>query len=202
MSERTGVVLIGYQADYFSPSGILHAVVKESLEKNHVLEKTCQVLDELVSSSALIVSTPIVFSDDYRELNKPVGILRTIREVGAFKESSPGAEVIPAIKEYGTRIQEIPGKCSLNAFHETSLDAILEAKGIEEIVLMGVVTSVCIDSTARSAIDRGFRVTVLSDCTASRSPFEHDFFCEEIFPLFAEVRTAEEFLESSSAGAI
>lgn len=168
-------------------------MVKESIEKNAVLENTCRLLDRIVPTSSLIVSTPIVFSSDYRELDNPIGILRTIRDIGAFKEGSPGAEVIPEIREYGSRIQEVPGKCSLNAFHETSLGAVLQAKKISHLVLMGAVTSVCIDSTARSALDQGLRVTILRDCTASRSPFEQDFFCEEIFPLFATVQTSDEF---------
>ena len=193
MTDQTAFVLIGYQADYFSASGVLHGVVKESIEKNAVLENTCRLLDRIVPTSSLIVSTPIVFSSDYGELDNPIGILRTIRDIGAFKEGSPGAEVIPEIREYGSRIQEVPGKCSLNAFHETSLGAVLQAKKISHLVLMGAVTSVCIDSTARSALDQGLRVTILRDCTASRSPFEQDFFCEEIFPLFATVQTSDEF---------
>jgi len=194
--NKTALVLIGYQADYFSSYGILHQVVKESLEKGNVLENTKRVLDSVVESQALIISTPIVFSSDYSELHNPIGILRTISEVGAFKEGAPGADVIPEIQEYGSRIQEVPGKCSLNAFHETSLDVVLEAKGIEHIVLMGVVTSVCIDSTARAALDKGLDVTVLKDCTASRNLFEQDFYCDEIFPIFAMVKTADEFISS------
>jgi nicotinamidase-related amidase len=196
MLDKTAFVLIGYQADYFSSNGILHPVVKESLEKGQVLENTKRVLDSVVESQALIISTPIVFSPDYRELHNPIGILRTIREVGAFKKGSPGSEVIPEIQEYGSRVQEVPGKCSLNAFHETSLDVVLEAKGIEHLVLMGVVTSVCIDSTARAAVDKGLHIIVLKDCTASRSTFEQDFYCNDIFPIFAEVKKADELLEA------
>ena len=196
MLRKTALVLIGYQTDYFSPHGILHPVVKESIESGNVLENTKRVLDSVVKSQALIISTPIIFSPDYRELHTPIGILRTIREVGAFKKGAPGSAVIPEIQEYGSRIQEVPGKCSLNAFHETSLGVVLEAKGIEHLVLMGTVTSVCIDSTARAALDKGLNVTVLKDCTASRNQHEQDFYCDSIFPIFAMVKTADEFISS------
>jgi nicotinamidase-related amidase len=51
---------------------------------------------------------------------------------------------------------------------------------------------VCVDSTARSAHERGYRVTILSDCTMGRTRCEHRLFCEGIFPLYAEVRTSDE----------
>lgn len=49
------------------------------------------------------------------------------------------------------------------------------------------VSSVCIDSTGRSAYELGYRVTVLSDCTVGRTSFEQEFYCEKIFPLYGEV---------------
>jgi len=64
---------------------------------------------------------------------------------------------------------------------------------VSEIVLAGTVTSICIDSTARSAVDLGFDVTILSDCTSSRTPFEQTFYCEEVFPLYARVISSNIF---------
>ena len=57
--------------------------------------------------------------------------------------------------------------------------------------LARAITSVCIDSTGRAATERGYRVTVLSDCTVGRTPFEQEFFCREILPLYADVCAAD-----------
>ena len=195
MDSKTAFILIGYQKDYFDPKGILHEVIRESTEENALLENTSRILDRAVDSEALVISTPIVFSENYAELRNPVGILRTIREVGAFKEGAPGSETIGLIQSYGSKIQEVPGKCSLNAFHETSLSAVLKAAKIGHIILMGAVTSVCIDSTARAATDFGLRVSIVSDCTAGRSSHEQGFYCNEIFPLFASVTDTKSLLE-------
>ena len=73
----------------------------------------------------------------------------------------------------------------------------LKRVGIEEVVVCGAVTSICIDSTGRAAHERGYRVTILSDCTASRTPYEQEFYCENIFPLYSKVLTAAEFLEGA-----
>jgi nicotinamidase-related amidase len=50
-----------------------------------------------------------------------------------------------------------------------------------------MVTSLCIDSTGRAAYERGYQVSILADCCSARTPFEQEFFCENVFPLYANV---------------
>ncbi len=57
-------------------------------------------------------------------------------------------------------------------------------------------TSICIDSTGRAAHERGYRVSVLKDCTAGRTDFEQDFYCDKVFPLYAQVIDSEELSRS------
>ncbi len=188
--KRTALLLIGFQNDYFAPDGILHGVIEESSRVTGVLENTLSLLRQQGHAFAMVVNTPILFTPDYSELKDPVGILKTIVEVGAFKQGSPGAEVIAAMDEFKDLITYVPGKRGLNAFAETGLADILRQQDIEHVVLAGTVTSLCIDSSARSALDEGLKVTILSDCTSSRTPFEQQFYCEQIFPLYASVTTS------------
>ena len=88
------------------------------------------------------------------------------------------------------------GKRGLNAFSNTRLDELLTERGIEHVVLAGAVTSICIDSTGRAAHERGYQVSVLSDCTASRTKMEQTFYCEQIFPLYAAVTDAKSLLNA------
>jgi len=192
--DKTAIILIGYQNDYFASDGILQAAIQESVNTTGVLENTIALIDGLLDTGALLIQTPIVFTEDYSELQDPVGILALIKDKGAFRAGSPGSNVIPELAKYGSRIMTLPGKRGLNAFSNTALQDTLSEKNIEQIVLAGAVTSICIDSTARSAVDQGYRVTVLSDCTAGRSDVEQDFYCNTIFPLYAQVSTAAELL--------
>jgi nicotinamidase-related amidase len=188
------VILIGYQNDYFADDGILKAAVEESTRSNRVLENTERMLDALATSKVTLVDTPIIFTPDYRELVNPVGILDTIKQVGAFKANTPGSETIPLLTQRGDRIVTVPGKRGLNAFSNTELDDLLEKNQVTDVVLAGAVTSICIDSTGRAAHERGYRVTVLSDCTAGRTNYEQEFYCTNIFPLYAQTLTTDEFL--------
>ena len=194
-TSKTALILIGYQEDYFGDNGILKSVVEESANTNQVIERTKALIGHLRSSDALILQTPIVFSDDYSELTDPVGLLRAIKEAGAFRSGSEGSKTISMIKAFGERIRSIPGKDGFNAFANTALGDALTAHGVEDVVLAGAVTSICIDSTGRSAHEQGYRVTILSDCTCGRTNFEQDFYCEQILPLYADVCSSEDLIQ-------
>ena len=192
--KNTALILIGYQNDYFAKDGILTSVIEESANTNKCLENTLNVLDFSSKSNMLAISTPIIFTEGYKELVQPAGILKTIKDVEAFKSGEKGSKVITEILKYGDSVLEIPGKRGLNAFSNTKLDEILNKNNIENLVMLGVVSSVCIDSTARSAFELGYHVTILSDCTAGRTTFEQDYYCENIFPIYANVIDHKTFL--------
>lgn len=192
--KNTALLLIGFQNDYFSKNGILHNVIEESSRVSGVLENTLNLLEGSGTEFGLVVSTPIIFTEDYEELSTPTGILKTIKEVGAFKAGTSGAETISELKKFQHIIKEVPGKRGLNAFSNTDLDSLLREKGIDHIVLAGTVTSICIDSTARHAAELGFQVTVLANCTSGRTVFEQNFYCENIFPIYANVCSSGELL--------
>ena len=192
--KNTALILIGYQNDYFAKDGILTSVIEESANTNKCLDNTLNVLDFNSNSNMLAISTPIIFTEGYKELVQPAGILKTIKDVEAFKSGEKGSKVIPEVLKYGDSVLEIPGKRGLNAFSNTKLDEILNKNNIENLVMLGVVSSVCIDSTARSAFELGYHVTILSDCTAGRTTFEQDYYCENIFPIYANVINHKTFL--------
>lgn len=185
--SSTALILVGYQNDYFAPDGILRGVVEEPNRVDSVLAHTIAFIDAVKRTDMTIISTPIVLEPDYRALANPVGILNTIKESGAFKAGTPGAETIPELLAFGDRIEYVSGKVGFNAFSHTDLERVLAERDITDVLVAGMVTSLCIDSTGRAAYERGYDVTVLSDCTSARTPVEQDFFCEHVFPLYGSV---------------
>lgn len=197
-TQDTALILIGFQNDYFADNGILKDFIDESAQETQALENSLSLIDRAAKSNLLMIQTPIQFRDDYSELGQPVGILRAIKEVGAFKRSSAGGAVIEQFEAFGGRIMTVPGKHGLNAFSNTELESTLHDRRIKNIVLAGAVTSICIDSTGRSAHERGFNVFVLSDCTCGRTKMEQDFYCEQVLPLYAEVMSSQDVLNKLS----
>jgi nicotinamidase-related amidase len=126
--------------------------------------------------------------------------LKLVKELGAFKAGTKGSETLAEIRRFGERVVEVPGKRGLNAFSNTELDELLRRHGITTVALAGCKTSLCIDSTGRSAYDKGYRVVILSDCTAGTDDIEQKFYCEKIFPLYSGVIDRKRFLALLEAG--
>jgi nicotinamidase-related amidase len=192
--STTALILVGYQNDYFAPGGILRGVVEEPDRVDRVLANTLAFIRAVAATPMTLVSTPIVLTPDYRALAHSVGILGTIKQSGAFQEGSAGADTIPELQAFGDRILYVQGKVGFNAFSSTALDQVLRERGIHDVLVAGMVTSLCIDSTGRAAYERGYAVTILSDCTSARTPQEQDFFCQTIFPLYGRAATSTEAL--------
>ncbi|MEI6245275.1 MAG: cysteine hydrolase [Acidobacteriota bacterium] len=196
--KTTAVILVGYQNDYFAANGILRGVVEEPNRVDRVLASSLAFIAAMAPTDMTIIATPIVLEPEYRALANSVGILGTIKESGAFKAGTAGADTIPEVLAFGDRVTYVTGKVGFNAFSNTTLDGVLKAKGITDVLVAGMVTSLCIDSTGRAAYERGYRVTILSDCCSARTPAEQDFFCQNIFPLYGGVLDSRQAIEQLS----
>ncbi len=83
----------------------------------------------------------------------------------------PGHDIIPELYPVaGEPVVDKPGK---GAFYQTDLELMLKNRGIDTLLVCGVTTEVCVNTTVREANDRGFRCIVLSDCCASYFPEFH-----------------------------
>ncbi|MEU7145286.1 isochorismatase family protein [Nocardia sp. NPDC046473] len=86
-------------------------------------------------------------------------------------------------------------KRNVGAFYGTDLELHLRRRGITQIVLAGVATSMGVESTARAAHDHGYHVTLATDASTDMDETIHQHSIDRILPRFAETGTTAEILE-------
>ena len=102
-----------------------------------------------------------------RDVGAPVvHVQQKGRPGGLFDVDGRGGAIIDAVKPLGT--EAIVHKPLPNAFAQTDLDATLKKLGRTQLVIAGFMTHMCVSSTARAALDLGYKATVASDAAATR----------------------------------
>jgi len=113
----------------------------------------------------------------------------------------PGHDLVESLApRAGEVVIDKPGK---GAFYQTDLDLILRNRRIEYLLVGGVTTEVCVNTSVREANDRGFKCLVLSDCCASYFPEFHEMGLRMIAAqggIFGWVAPSANVLGASPAG--
>ena len=194
--QKTAVVLVEYQNDFTSEGGALHGAVKDSMEATGMIGHTQEAVAAARAAGVTIIHAPIQFAEGYGEITShPYGILKGVVDTNAFVKGSWGADFVGEVSPQAGDIV-LEGKRGLDAFASTNLDFILRSKGIETVALGGFLTNCCVESTMRSAYEKGFEVVTLTDCVGATSAEEHANAITYDYPMFSKPMTAAEFAET------
>merc|ERR1711933_61323 len=125
--------------------------------------------------------------------NKDLGILKGCSDNNLFTADSWNAQFCDAMQpQEGDLI--LQGKKGLDSFPNTNMDELLAQSGGQVVVLGGFLTSCCVESTMRSAYERGFKVITLTDCTADTSMEAYTAAVNGTFKLFSQPMLPRDFI--------
>lgn len=85
-----------------------------------------------------------------------------------------------------------------DAFYASDLDQLLRRRGIRTVVIAGIATNMGVESTARSALARGYELVFAEDAISAQSAEMHRFAVEQIFALMGRVRSCKQIAEALS----
>lgn len=102
------------------------------------------------------------------------------------------SDIVPALAGHDGDL--VVTKRNWGAFFGTELDVILRRRGVTQIVLTGIATSIGVESTARQAFERNYNVTLATDAMSDLTPDGHAGSVERIFPRLGETGTTDEVL--------
>ena len=158
-------------------------------------------------TSAEVVSNSVKLADAFRAAGAPVVLVR-VSFAPDFSDALPGRTEnqgfggVPP-EGWDIIVDELSGhpgdirvtKHNWGAFHGTDLDVQLRRRGVTQIVLAGISTSIGVESTARAAYEHGYNVTIATDAVTDSDADAHRNSLERIFPRLGESGTTEEILE-------
>jgi nicotinamidase-related amidase len=176
---RSALVIIDMQRDFLEPGGFGAALGNDVSLLAAAVEPIRNVLNAARDSGVLVIHTREGHRPDLADappLKVDRGDPKT--RIGApgpmgriLVRGEPGHDIIAELYPIaGEPVIDKPGK---GAFYQTDLELMLKNRGIETLMVCGVTTEVCVNTTIREANDRGFRCIALSDCCASYFPEFH-----------------------------
>jgi len=117
---------------------------------------------------------------------------RTDAGARKFSPAVDWAELIPELDQQPS--DHLVTKLQWGAFRGTSLDQYLRRKRVTQIVLVGIATSIGVESTARDAYELGYNVTLATDAMTDLSAESHQHSLEKIFPRLGETGSTADVL--------
>ena len=170
------------------------ALVVIDLQKGIVGMATVHPAGEIVGRAAQLARA-------FRERRLPVVLVnvtggapgRTDAGPPKFARPADWAELVPELEQQPT--DHLVTKQRWGAFLGTDLDFYLRQRGVTQIVLAGIATSIGVESTARSAYDLGYNVALVVDAITDRDPDTHRNSVEKIFPRLGETAKTDDVLK-------
>lgn len=163
------------------------ALITIDLQKGVVGLPTAHPTGEIVSRAASLARA-------FRERGLPVILVNvagrpTGRTDAKFSLTLPPdwAELVPELDAQPEDYRVT--KHQVGAFYGTALEMILRRRGVTQVFLAGIATSIGVESTARTAFDHGFNVVLVADAMTDRDPESHRNSVERVFPRLGEVTT-------------
>jgi len=174
--EHAALVIIDMQRDFVEPGGFGASLGNDVTRLQAIVPTVQALLLAWRAAGALVVHTREGHAPDLHDC-PPAKRLRgapslRIGDLGPMGRvlviGEPGHAIVPALAPIdGELVIDKPGK---GAFYATPLQAELQARGITQLVLMGVTTEVCVQTTMREANDRGYDCLLVEDGTESYFP--------------------------------
>jgi nicotinamidase-related amidase len=177
---RAALIIIDMQRDFLEPGGFGEALGNDVSRLAAAVAPCRKVLDAARQAGILVIHTreghrPDLSDAPRAKIERGAPSMR----IGApgpmgriLVRGEPGHDIIAELYPVpGEPVIDKPGK---GAFYQTDLALMLQNNEIETLIVCGVTTEVCVNTTVREANDRGYRCVVLGDCCASYFAHFHE----------------------------
>jgi biuret amidohydrolase len=181
LPDRCALLIIDMQRDFLEPGGFGEMLGNDVSQLRRTILPNLELLTAWRAAGLQVIHTREGHRPDLADL-PPEKKIRGKSEKSIGDEGPMGRILIrgEAGHDIISELYPLPGepvidKPGKGAFFATDLHAILQNRGITQLVVTGVTTEVCVNTTVREANDRGYNCLVPSDCVGSYFPDFHDW---------------------------
>src|SRR5438128_1710573 len=174
---RTAVIVVDMENDFAAKGGMFDRAGADISGAQKAIAPTAKVLAAARATGMKIIYLRMAYQPDLSDLGAPDSVNRTRHlkfGVGQTIRAPDGRESRILIRDnWGTDIvNELKPqsgditiyKTRFSGFYQTDLDATLKKLGLKYLIMAGVTTSICVDSTVRDAMFRDYLCVLLKDC--------------------------------------
>jgi nicotinamidase-related amidase len=170
------------------------AVIVIDLQKGIVNGNFIHPIGDIIDRTRALV-------DFFRAKNLPIVLVNVAGRAPGRTEQGPRSN--PSLSEGWTdllpQLDQQPNdiivtKRSWGAFATTDLERQLKARGVTQVVVTGVATSVGVEATARQAYEQGFNVTLALDAMTDIREEAHEYSFANVFPRLGETGSTQEII--------
>ena len=195
---HTAVVVVDMQNDFCAEGGYIHATQNADMNPNRDLARR---LDELLGAARRAAAAVVWIKAIYDHDKLPTPMLSKMLEKGkgavCCASGSWGADFYEIAPLDGEPVIE---KHCYSAFHETGLHDLLQARGIRTLVMTGVATNVCVESTLRAGFFHGYYIVMPPDCVGSANSALHEATIRSVDLIFGHVPDSAEIAATWAGG--
>ncbi len=196
MISQTVLLILDMQNDLCNAEGVY---TRHGLAATHVpiiLPNLINTVHFCHKNRIPVIATQLTVLLDIDSKAMGLGIyskLRPFLEKEGFRPDTWGHDLLEEIPHVDYKIK----KWNLSAFHQTELDKHLQALGCEELILAGFTTNGPVETAAREAVGRNYKITTLIDCIASYSESLHQASITNL-SAFGQILKSEEWMQNYS----
>ena len=171
---KAALVVIDMQVDFCAPGGWVDQLGEDVSNTRSVIPAVAEALKIARSAGLSVFHTREGHKPDLSDLPANKQWRTRVHGLGIGDEGTagrilvrgePGFEIVPEVAALpGETVIDKPGKSS---FHATDFDDRLKAAGITHLIVIGVTSDCCVQSTFRDGFERGYECVILEDCTAA-----------------------------------
>lgn len=186
------LVAIDLQNGFLHPDGSMAALGRDVSRLADLIPRIEKLLSAVRLLGVPILYTKHAYRTGYPEGGRQLAHVRGLSDIGGLLERAWDAEFVDQLAPGAADVVVV--KRRYDAFLGTDLELLLRSLGIERLYVAGVATNMCVESTVRSASQRDFAVTVVSDCTGAPDPQLHDASLRAMAYAFADVTPMDQAL--------